>query len=93
MLAVLGKPTAEERLAALLVSFSSRLKQRGFSDKEFRLSMSRHDIGSYLGLAVETVSRGLSRFQRQGLLRVDRRSVTLLNLAALKALAGMGDSS
>lgn len=93
MLVVLGKPTAEERLAALLVSFSSRLKQRGFSDSEFRLSMSRHDIGSYLGMAVETVSRVLSRFQRQGLLQVDRRSMTLLNLAGLKTLAGMGDPS
>jgi CRP/FNR family transcriptional regulator len=88
MLAVLGKPTAEERLAALLVSFSSRLKRRGFSDSEFRLSMSRHDIGSYLGLAVETVSRVFSRFQSQGLLRVDRRNVVLHNLAALKTVAG-----
>jgi len=93
MLVVLGKPTAEERLAALLVSFSSRLKQRGFSDSEFRLSMSRHDIGSYLGMDVETVSRVLSRFQRQGLLQVDRRSMTLLNLAGLKTLAGVGDPS
>lgn len=89
MLAVLGKPTAEERLAALLVSFSSRLKRRGFSDREFRLSMSRHDIGSYLGLAVETVSRVFSRFQRQGLLQVERRNVVLYNLAALKTVAGM----
>jgi CRP/FNR family transcriptional regulator len=93
MLAVLGKPTAEERLAALLVSFSARLKQRGFSDREFRLSMSRHDIGSYLGLAVETVSRVFSRFQRRGLLRVERRAIILHNLAALKLLAGVGTPS
>jgi len=89
MLTVLGKPTAEKRIAALLVSFSSRLKQRGFSEREFRLSMSRHDIGSYLGLAVETVSRVLSRFQRRGLLRVDRRYVVLRDLPALKTLAGV----
>jgi CRP/FNR family transcriptional regulator, anaerobic regulatory protein len=93
MLTVLGKPTAEERLAGLLVSFSSRLKQRGFSDREFRLSMSRHDIGSYLGLAVETVSRVFSRFQRQGLLRVDRRNIVLRNLPALKTLAGVSTPS
>ena len=93
MLAVLGKQTAEERLAALLVSFSSRLKQRGLSDREFHLSMSRQDIGSYLGLAVETVSRVFSRFQRQGLLQVDRRFIVLHNLGALKALAGVNTPS
>jgi len=93
MLTVLGKPTAEERLAALLVSFSSRLKLRGFSDCEFRLNMSRHDIGSYLGLAVETVSRVFSRFQRQGLLRVNRRYIVLHNLTALKTLAGVSTPS
>jgi CRP/FNR family transcriptional regulator len=93
MLAALGKPTAEERLAALLVSFSTRLKQRGFSDREFRLSMSRQDIGSYLGLAVETVSRAFSRFQRRGLLRVERRDIVLNNLAELKSLAGVSRPS
>lgn len=93
MLTMLGKPTAEERLAALLVSFSFRLKQRGFSGSEFRLSMSRHDIGSYLGLAVETVSRVFSRFQRQGLLRVERRNIILHDLAALQELAGVSTPS
>jgi CRP/FNR family transcriptional regulator len=93
MLTMLGKPTAEERLAALLVSFSSRLKQRGFSGSEFRLSMSRHDIGSYLGLAVETVSRVFSRFQRQGLLRVERRNIVPHDLAALQELAGVSAPS
>jgi len=55
MLMLLGKKNAEERLAAFLLSLSNRFKRRGFSATDFYLSMSRHEIGSYLGLAVETV--------------------------------------
>ncbi|MFP4076044.1 MAG: fumarate/nitrate reduction transcriptional regulator Fnr, partial [Halochromatium sp.] len=80
MLLLLGKKNAEERLAAFLASMSSRLSKRGLSPTDFYLSMSRHEIGSYLGLAVETVSRLFTRFQEDGLLRVDRKHVEVLNL-------------
>ncbi|MBK1617336.1 fumarate/nitrate reduction transcriptional regulator Fnr [Lamprobacter modestohalophilus] len=93
MLLLLGKKNAEERLAAFLTSMSSRLSKRGLSPTDFYLSMSRHEIGSYLGLAVETVSRLFTRFQEDGLLRVDRKHVEVLNLSALEMMAGAPPSS
>jgi CRP/FNR family transcriptional regulator len=88
MLTLLGKHSADERLAALLYSLSTRFKVRGFSGNEFRLSMSRNDIADYLGLAVETVSRLFTRFQRQQLVEVENKDVRILDPAGLKALAG-----
>lgn len=88
MLLLLGRKNAEERLAAFLVSMSRRLSKRGLSATDFYLSMSRHDIGSYLGLAVETVSRLFTRFQDEGLLLVDRKHVQVLDRAALETMAG-----
>jgi CRP/FNR family transcriptional regulator, anaerobic regulatory protein len=88
MLLLLGKKSAEERLAAFLVSMSKRLQKRGLSPTDFYLSMSRHEIGNYLGLAVETVSRLFTRFQDEGLMLVDRKHIQLLNLVALDALVG-----
>jgi CRP/FNR family transcriptional regulator len=88
MLLLLGKKNAEERLAAFLTSMSSRLSKRGLSPVDFYLSMSRHEIGSYLGLAVETVSRLFTRFQEDGLLRVDRKHVEVIDLPALEMMAG-----
>jgi CRP/FNR family transcriptional regulator len=88
LLVLLGRKSAEERLAAYLVSVSERYRQRGFSPNEFNLSMSRHDIGNYLGLAVETVSRLFTRFHDEGLLSVQRKHVRILDLERLKALAG-----
>lgn len=85
-LMLLGSLTAEERLATFLISLSSRYEKRGFSATEFNLSMSRHDIGRYLGLAVETVSRLFSGFQDQGLLEVNRKNIRITNLDALKSL-------
>jgi CRP/FNR family transcriptional regulator len=93
MLLLLGKKNAEERLAAFLTSMSSRLSKRGLSPTDFYLSMSRHEIGSYLGLAVETVSRLFTRFQEDGLLRVDRKHVEVLDLGALELMAGSPPSS
>ncbi|QIK37612.1 fumarate/nitrate reduction transcriptional regulator Fnr [Caldichromatium japonicum] len=87
MLLVLGKKTAEERLAAFLLDFSRRLRRRGLSATDFYLSMSRHEIGNYLGLAVETVSRLFTRFQDDGLVHVERKHVRLLDLAALESIA------
>ncbi len=75
----LGQRSAEERLAAFLISLSDRYRRRGFSDTQFNLTMSRGDIGNYLGLALETVSRLFTRFQNEGLLKVERRHIELLN--------------
>lgn len=86
MLLLLGKKSAEERLATFLLSMSKRLHKRGLSPTDFYLSMSRHEIGNYLGLAVETVSRLFTRFQDEGLLKVDRKHVELLDLEALEAI-------
>jgi len=86
MLILLGKRNADERLATFLLSLSHRYKQRGFSATEFNLSMSRNEIGNYLGLAVETVSRLFTRFQDEGLLKVERKHIELLDLEALQSI-------
>ncbi len=87
---MLGQKTAEEKLAALLMSISKRHKTRGFSPLEFTLTMSRGDIGNFLGLALETVSRLFGRFQDDGLITVNRKQITILNHYSLCALAGAG---
>ena len=86
---LLAKRSAEERLAAFLLSLSNRYKRRGFSAAEFNLSMSRQDIASYLGMAEETVSRLFSRFQEQGLIEAMRKHVHLLDLPRLESLVGL----
>jgi len=86
MLTLLGKKNAEERLAAFLLSLSLRFKRRGFSASDFHLSMSRHEIGSYLGLAVETVSRLFTRFQEEKLLNVERKHIQLLDIDRLRRI-------
>jgi len=83
----LGKMSAEERLAALLLNFAGRFRERGYSAREFHLRMSRHDIGNYLGLAMETVSRLFSRFQDLGLIEVERKFVRILDADALARFA------
>lgn len=91
LLLLLGKKSAEERLATFLLSMSRRLAKRGLSASDFYLSMSRHDIGNYLGLAVETVSRLFTRFQDDGLMRVDRKHIELFDLEALESIVnGLG---
>lgn len=79
--------SADERLAAFVLDLSSRYEARGFSSQALHLSMSRGDIANYLGLASETVSRVLRRFQDNGLLAVDGRDVTISNVAALRDIA------
>lgn len=91
LLLMLGKMNAEERLAACLLSFSRRFVQLGYSGSEFKLSMSRQDLGDYLGLALETVSRLFSRFQDEGLLSVDGRQIRILNHDRLAELAGIAE--
>lgn len=86
MLLLLGKKSAEEKLASFLVSLSRRFHERGFSPVEFNLCMSRQDIGNYLGLAVETISRLFAKFQEENLLAVDRRLIKIKDLQSLKSL-------
>jgi CRP/FNR family transcriptional regulator len=86
MLLLLGKRTADERLAAFLLSLSSRYQSRGLSATAFNLPMSRQDIGNYLGLAIETVSRLFAHFQKDGLVTVNRRQIELVGIGRLRAM-------
>ncbi len=86
MLMLLGKRSAEERLASFLLSLSTRYKQRSLSATEFNLPMSRQDIGNYLGLAIETVSRLFAQFQEKGVLKVNRRQISILDMDSLKVM-------
>jgi len=85
-LLMLGRMKAEERLAAFLLSFSKRFQLLGYSPTDLRLPMSRQDLGDYLGLALETVSRLFSRFQEDKLITVQGRNVKLLNVVRLKGV-------
>ncbi|HSH91004.1 MAG TPA: fumarate/nitrate reduction transcriptional regulator Fnr [Ramlibacter sp.] len=83
LMMLLGSMNAEERLAAFLLNLSQRLKARGYSSTEFHLRMSRAEIGSYLGMKLETVSRTFSAFQQQELLEVDKRHIRILDIEGL----------
>ena len=83
---LLGTMRAEERLAAFLLNLSQRFAARGYAANEFHLRMTREEIGSYLGLKLETVSRTLSRFQEEGLISVQQKHIQLLDVAGLKQL-------
>ncbi len=83
---LLGSMRAEERLAAFLLNLTQRLEARGFSSTALVLRMTREEIGTYLGLKLETVSRCFSKFQDAGILRVRQRQVTLLDPQALRRL-------
>ncbi len=83
---LLGTMRAEERLAAFLLNLSQRFTARGFSHAEFYLRMTREEIGSYLGLKLETVSRAFSKFQEEGYIAVQQKHIRILNVAGLKAL-------
>jgi len=89
MMLQLSKKTADERMAYFLLDVSKRFERRGFSANAYRLAMSRVDISNYLGLAVETVSRIFTRFQKKEFIRTEGKEVTLLNLPELNALAGV----
>jgi CRP/FNR family transcriptional regulator len=84
---LLGNMRAEQRFAAFLTNLSSRYAARGYSSTTFQLRMSREEIGNYLGLTIESISRLLSRLKKQGLLRVANREIELLDLTKLRALA------
>jgi CRP/FNR family transcriptional regulator len=83
---LLGSMRAEERLAAFLLNLSQRFTARGYSPTEFNLRMTRNEIGSYLGLKLETVSRAFSRFQEEGLITVHQKHIQILDVAGLKKL-------
>jgi CRP/FNR family transcriptional regulator, anaerobic regulatory protein len=83
LMMLLGSMNAEERLAAFLLNLSQRLKARGWSARDFHLRMSRAEIGSYLGMKLETVSRTFSAFVQQRLLEVDKRHVRIIDLEGL----------
>ena len=86
-LAALGLLSSEGRLAAFLMDLSQRFAARGFSARRFAMRMTRAEIGCFLGLTIETVSRVFSKFQKIGLLNVARREVEILDVKALMALA------
>jgi CRP/FNR family transcriptional regulator len=83
---LLGSMSAEERLAAFLLNLSQRFATRGYSPSEFRLRMTREEIGSYLGLKLETVSRAFSGFQDRGLTEVRQKQIRILDFPGLKAV-------
>ncbi len=81
---LLGVMRAEERIAAFLLNLSQRLAARGYSALEFNLRMTREEIGSYLGLKLETVSRAFSKFHTDGLIKIDQKSVRIIDVEGLK---------
>jgi len=89
MILLLSKKNAEERLASFIHNLSTRFSERGFSPREFRLSMTRGDIGNYLGLTVETISRLLGRFQKSEMIAVKGKYISILNEESLAELAGI----
>ncbi|MET1253878.1 fumarate/nitrate reduction transcriptional regulator Fnr [Aliikangiella maris] len=88
LMMLLSKKNADERFAAFIINFSGRFKRRGLSNKEFQLTMTRGDIGNYLGLAVETVSRLVTRLQKQGLISIQDRYIQIKDMEGLSSLAG-----
>ena len=85
--ALLNKKNAKTRIAAFLLDIAENCKAHGYSPKDFALSMSRDDIGNYLGLASETVSRTFTKMQESGWVKLDRRRVTIVDAPHLYQLA------
>ena len=86
---LIARKDAEVKLAIFLLDLSKRFRVRGCSASHFSLSMKRSEIGNHLGLAVETVSRLFTRFQQDGLLQVNKRQISILDLIKLERLAGV----
>lgn len=89
MMLLLGKKNADEKVASLLMNLGARFKRRGYSGVSFRLAMSRGEISNYLGLAIETVSRVMTRFQQKGLIQAHGKEITILDTEEMSQLAGM----
>lgn len=88
VMTLLGTMRAEERLAAFLLNLSQRFTARGYSSAEFNLRMTREEIGSFLGLKLETVSRIFSKFQEQGLIMVQQKHIRIEDLNGLRRMLG-----
>lgn len=86
VMALLGTMRAEERLAAFLLNLGQRFAARGYSAREFYLRMTREEIGSYLGLKLETVSRAFSRFQEEGYIDVHQKHIRIVEPERLRKL-------
>jgi CRP/FNR family transcriptional regulator len=89
LITLLSKNSADERVASLMISISTRNARRKLSATQFRLPMSRVDIGNYLGLTVETVSRVFSRMQKMDMLKVDNKEIEILDLDSLRGMANL----
>ena len=90
---LLGSMRAEERLAAFLLNLVQRLQARGFSKTELILRMTREEIGSYLGMKLETVSRTFSKFSEGGIVEVNQRQINIRDAEALKRIVNAQDCS
>lgn len=86
LMLLLGTMSAEQRVATFLLNLSSRMSERGYSAAEFNLRMTREEMGNYLGMKLETVSRMFSKFQRDGLVETRGKKVRIVNLSALAAV-------
>lgn len=93
LLLLLNKKNAEERLAAFLINLSTRYARRGRSAQRFLLPMTRGDIGNYLGLTIETVSRLFTRYQKANLIQANGKEVEILDLKTMSEMAGTNCST
>ncbi len=91
VITLLSKGSAEARIATLLLSISSRNGRRNLSTNDFILPMSRTDIGNFLGLTIETVSRIFTRLQKSNLIAVDKKEITIIDMEVLRNIANGND--
>lgn len=89
MMLLLNRKTAEQKLATFLSQLAQRYASRGFSANEFRLTMTRSDIGNYLGLTVETISRLLSKLDKEQLIQVNGKLISINDKTALSKLGAL----
>ncbi|RKP52608.1 fumarate/nitrate reduction transcriptional regulator Fnr [Trinickia fusca] len=84
LMMLLGTMSAEQRVANFLLNLSSRMQARGYSPNEFNLRMTREEMGNYLGMKLETVSRMFSKFQRDGLVQTRGKQIRIVDIEALE---------
>jgi len=92
VITLLSKGSAEARIASLLLSISARNSRRNLSAQEFLLPMSRTDIGNFLGLTIETVSRIFTRLQKSGIIKVDKKEIAITDMDALRNITNGSDA-
>jgi CRP/FNR family transcriptional regulator len=86
LMMLLGTMSAEQRVATFLLNLSSRMRERGYSAAEFSLRMTREEMGNYLGMKLETVSRMFSKLQRDGLVETQGKKIRIVDPTALAAV-------